>query len=101
MSKIACQCSNCGKCFTTIAFPGVPEAMFFDEGYRANGDALYCPDCVKTWEERNGAKFDEQYKDPPHLFAMWWNKTVEAQTDRKHLKKYMTLANGDCVEVTG
>ena len=30
---------------------------------------LYCPDCVKTWKERNGAEYDEQYKDPPHLFS--------------------------------
>ena len=47
----------------------------------------------------NGAEFDEQYKDPPHLFAMWWNKTIETQTtDKCKLKKYRTLANGDCVE---
>ena len=97
-NEILYQCSNCGKAEQTRAALGVPDGMFY-AGYRAHGDVLYCPDCVKTWKERNGAEFDEQYKDPPHLFAMWWNKTVEAQTDRKHLKKYVTLANGDCVEV--
>lgn len=99
VSKLFCQCSCCGKSFYTIAFPGVPEVMFFNEGYRANGDALYCPECVKTWQERNGAEFDEQYKDPPHLFAMWWNQLVERQTeDKSKIKKYKTAANGDCVE---
>ena len=99
MGKINCQCSNCAKRFSTIAFPGVPEAMF-DEGYRAVGDALYCPACVEKWADRNGSEFDAQYRNPPHLFSMWWNKTVEAQVeDKSRLKKYRMLANGDFVEV--
>ena len=50
-NKIRYQCSNCGQHGVTIPFPSIPESMFF-EGFRAHGDVLYCPDCVKTWKER-------------------------------------------------
>ena len=97
-NTICYQCSNCGKTEQTRAMLGIPDGMFY-AGYRAHGDVLYCPDCVKTWKERNGAEYDEQYKDPPHLFAMWWNQLVERQTEGKSkIKKYKTAANGDYVE---
>ncbi len=87
-NEIRYQCSNCGKTEQTRAVLGVPDGMFY-AGYRAHGDVLYCPDCVKTWKERNGAEYDEQYEDPPHLFAMWWNKQVQAQiTDKTSIKTY-------------
>ena len=64
------------------------------------GDVLYCPDCVETWKERNGAEYDEQYKDPHHLFAMWWNKQVQTQiTDKSNIKAYRRNCVGDFVEV--
>ena len=56
--KIEYQCSNCGKLEKTSAMVGIPEGMFA-LGYRAVGDALYCPDCVNSWAERNGKPFDE------------------------------------------
>lgn len=101
MTKIHYQCSNCGKQEQTSAMVGVPHGMYY-LGYRANGDALYCPDCVKSWKERNGKAFDEQYKDPQHLFAMWWNKQVEAQAeDRSHIRRYRENAIGDYVDEGG
>jgi hypothetical protein len=101
-NKINYQCSNCGAQEQTIALPGVPESMFFEEGYRAHGDVLYCPECVETWKERNGAEYDEQYKDPPHLFAMWWNRQVQMQiTDKSKIKTYRRNSVGDFVEAEG
>ena len=98
-NTISYQCSNCGQRGVAIPFPGIPESMFF-EGFRAHGDVLYCPDCVKTWKERNGAEYDEQYKDPPHLFAMWWNKQVQMQiTDKSKIKTYYRNCIGDYAEV--
>ena len=87
--KIEYQCSNCGKLEKTSAMVGIPEGMF-GLGYRAVGDALYCPDCVKSWAERNGKPFDEQYKDAGHMFAVWWNAKVlqKAKAEHKKLKKY-------------
>ena len=64
-----------------------------------HGDVLYCPDCVKTWKERNGAEYDKQYKNPPHLFAMWWNRQVQMQiTDKSKIKTYYRNDNGDYVD---
>jgi hypothetical protein len=74
--KISYQCSNCGVHEQTSAVVGVPEGMFY-LGYRAHGDVLYCPNCVKTWKERNGMEYDEQYKDAQHLFAVWWNRKMQ------------------------
>lgn len=87
--KIYYQCSNCGKHETTSAMVGISDGMYA-LGYRAVGNALYCPDCVKSWAERNGEEFDKQYKDPPHLFAVWWNRTVEREAARngKKVKVY-------------
>ena len=98
-NEILYQCSNCGKAEQTRAALGVPDGMLY-AGYRAHGDVLYCPDCVKTWKERNGAEYDEQYKDPPHLFAMWWNRQVQMQiTDKSKIKTYRRNCVGDYEEV--
>jgi hypothetical protein len=75
-NKIHYQCSNCGAHEQTLAVVGGPEGMFY-LGYRAHGDVLYCPDCVKTWKERNGEEYDEQYKDAQHLFTVWWNRQMQ------------------------
>ena len=42
----------------------------------------------------------EQYKDPHHLFAMWWNRQVQTQiTDKTSIKTYCRNCTGDYVEV--
>lgn len=98
MSKLFCQCSNCGTSFYTSAAVGVPHGMYY-EGYRAVGDALYCPECVKNWKDRNGREFDKDIKDPSHLFATWWNNQVQKQTvDKSKIKAYRQNAVGDYVE---
>ena len=95
MTKIHYQCSSCGKTESVRAMVGIPHGMF-GLGYRAVGDALYCPDCVKSWEERNGVPFDEQYTSPGTLFARWWNRKVEQAVDDKgRLQKYRMNAIGD------
>lgn len=96
--KIHYQCSNCGKRFVTSPIPGVPQGMYYS-GCRVIGDAFYCEDCVKSWKERNGKEFDEQYKNPKEMFTDWWNHTVESQAvDKSKLKKCKQLANGDYIE---
>lgn len=97
--EIYYQCSNCGKKFVTRPIPGVPDGMY-GRGCRAVGDAFYCEDCVKTWKDRNGEEFDSQIKDPPHLFAEWWNRTVEDQAgDKSRIKRYKRTATGSFYEV--
>ena len=97
--KIEYQCSNCAKRETTSAMAGVPNGMYL-LNYRAIGDALYCPDCVNTWHERNGKSFDELHRDPFQMFKNWWNREVErrARIERKTVKKYRVTSWGDYVE---
>ena len=100
-NKIHYQCSNCGAHEQTSAWVGIPEGMFH-LGYRAHGDVLYCPACVETWKERNGAEYDEQYKDAQHLFSVWWNRQVQMQiTDKSKIRTYSRNCVGDFVEVEG
>ena len=83
--KIEWRCSNCGR-----AMKSKPEPYkLFKQGCRATGVG-YCPDCVKTWKERNGAEFDEEYADPERLFVTWFCDemacTIEFQ--RELLERY-------------
>ena len=98
--RVYYSCSNCGQRFTTAAMVGVPDGMFFS-GCRVNGDAFYCEDCVKTWPERNGKPFDEQYKDPRGMFTKWWNRLVDEQAQKqgKTVKKYRISPAGGYVEI--
>ena len=99
--KISYQCSNCGQKFQSSAIPGVPDGMYIS-GCRAVGDAFYCEDCVKTWADRNGKPFDEQYKDPIEMFTKWWNREVDRQAEiegkTESLKTYKVIG-GQYVEV--
>ena len=97
--QIEFLCSNCGKSHMTRPMVGIPHGMF-SLGYRAVGDAFYCDNCVRTWKERNGKEFDEQYPDAPHMFAMLWNKTVKQAAEKEGVavKSYRQMSNGDYVE---
>ena len=90
--KIYIQCSRCGFHFCVSPMLGIPDGMW-NNGYRAVGDALYCPECVQTWAERNGVEFDEQIVNPSRQFANWWNSKVEqAVNDKTRIKKYRIVA---------
>ena len=97
--KIEYQCSNCAKRETTSVMVGIPHGMWA-LNYRVVGDAIYCPDCVNTWSERNGKPFDEQYKDPWGMFRNWWNNTVKKQAnlEGRELKSYYMTAQGNYEE---
>jgi len=60
---VVIQCSNCGKHETvwmTSSWSNLAKELY-KKGYRYNG-VIYFPECVKTWKERNGQEFDEQYR---------------------------------------
>ena len=47
------MCSNCGATrFMTYSATNAIKAI--RTGWRANGNAAYCPECVRTWADRNG-----------------------------------------------
>lgn len=98
--KIRYSCSNCGKREQTSAMVGIPNGMYM-LGYRAVGDAIYCPDCVETWAKRNGQSFEDQYgSTAASMFTKWWNNNVDRQAaiEHKEVKKYHTTPWGDYVE---
>ena len=97
--KVYYTCSNCGQRFTTEAMVGVPDGMYL-LGCRVVGDAFYCEECVKTWPERNGELFDEQYKDTKGMFVKWWNRLVDEQAkiEGKTVKKYRVSPTGAFLE---
>ena len=89
--EIFCQCSNCGFHFEIRPILGVPDGMYYN-GYRAVGNALYCPDCVKSWKDRNGREFDEDIENPSKQFANWWNSKVEdVRPDKSKIRKYKII----------
>ena len=53
---IELQCSNCG---TRLS---LNPTDFWKYGWRYTG-VPYCPHCVKTWKERNGKEWNEQYNE--------------------------------------
>jgi len=73
-NRMPYQCSNCGKWVVTEPWFDVSWITYFKEGSKAVGDAFYCEDCVKTWKERNGKDFEEQYGNSQHRFAKWWSE---------------------------
>ena len=49
---IRLQCSNCGA--TETITNRIDEAeKAIKSGWGSYGSALYCPECSKTWDERN------------------------------------------------
>lgn len=54
--RIELQCSNCG---TRLS---LNPTEFWKYGWRFTG-VPYCPQCVKTWKERNGKEWNEQYNE--------------------------------------
>ena len=53
---IELQCSNCG---TRLS---LNPTDFWKYGWRYTG-VPYCPHCVKTWKERNGKEWNEEYNE--------------------------------------
>lgn len=45
-------CSNCGRS-ATLKPRGFNVSELLDKGWRCYSVNLYCPECSKTWNERN------------------------------------------------
>ena len=53
MRCIRLQCSRCGNTHV-MEYSARSVLKAVRSGWNSCGSALYCPDCAKTWEERNG-----------------------------------------------
>lgn len=69
---ITLQCSNCGSS-RTIRNSMQSALKCVKEGWGSFGSAFYCPDCVKTWYERN----DKPLSDRNDTFLRVMNKLLE------------------------
>lgn len=50
------QCSCCGN-HRKLSNEKIQDTVdFIKSGWGSCGSALYCPECSKTWEERNGSR---------------------------------------------
>ena len=57
MKQLNIQCSNCGKTEKiSLARSGTLYKLltFINSGWNSCGGVLYCPECTKTWADRNG-----------------------------------------------
>lgn len=76
---ITIQCSNCGK-IRNVRNSMQSALKCVEEGWGSFGSAFYCPDCVKTWDERN----EKPLSDANTTFCRIMNvliKNVENKTD--------------------
>ena len=78
MKKMFIQCSNCGKRHEFVySTQTVLKAV--KDGWNSFGNALYCPECSATWNERNKGKKMNGYWNTIRVIDEWHDN----QTSRK------------------
>lgn len=77
-------CSNCGA-KRYVAISEAKKAV--GEGWRTVGNAAYCPECSRTWKDRNGREI------PPSESGSYWRivalmaarfEDFEKEAEEKH-----------------
>lgn len=53
MGIVTLQCSCCGE-RRSVVYTAFNAAIMIKNGWGSYGNALYCPECTRTWEDRNG-----------------------------------------------
>ena len=61
------RCSNCGRKQEVKTAHDALCAIY--QGWRNHGDALYCPECMDTWVERNGDRPHGSARDAFYLIT--------------------------------
>ena len=73
------MCSNCGK--TESVHNSLDEIAKVAERWGSFGCALYCPECVKTWNERNSKPMSD-YKNTFTVIATLFFNNYHKQEAR-------------------
>ena len=87
---IELQCSNCG---TRLS---LNPTDFWKYGWRYTG-VPYCPHCVKTWKERNGEEWNEQYNEEEmkdEFYEYLFNKIEMGKTENN---RYVIYENKESI----
>ena len=82
--RIELQCSNCG---TRLS---LNPTDFWKYGWRYTG-VPYCPHCIKTWKERNGEEWNEQYNEEEmkdKFYEYLFNKIEMGKTENNRYVIY-------------
>ena len=88
--RIELQCSNCG---TRLS---LNPTDFWKYGWRYTG-VPYCPHCVKTWKERNGEEWNEQYNEEEmkdEFYEYLFNKIEMGKTENN---RYVIYENKESI----
>lgn len=73
--KINIMCSCCGN-HETVSNRKVSNSIdLIKRGWGSCGSALYCPECTRTWKERNG---DRPMADERNTFFVILNLFMDA-----------------------
>lgn len=73
--KIDIMCSCCGN-HETVSNRKVSNSVdLIKRGWGSCGSALYCPECTRTWKERNG---DRPMADERNTFFVILNLFMDA-----------------------
>ena len=73
--EIDIQCSCCGNHRKLSNAKLEDTVNFVNSGWGSCGDALYCPECAKTWKERNG---DRQMSNDRNTFIQIMRQFFDA-----------------------
>lgn len=60
MGKMTITCSRCGK-HRRFNFSVMSVARAIRDGWGSYGNVLYCPECTKTWNERNSRSLSDNF----------------------------------------
>lgn len=83
MSFFNCEimCSNCGK--TESIHNSLVEISEVAEKWGSFGGVLYCPECVKTWHERNKKPMSDFKNTFTVIAAQFFKRYAELEVSDK------------------
>lgn len=88
--RIELQCSNCGERLS------LEPTEFWKYGWRFTG-VPYCHHCIKTWKERNGQEWNEQY-DEAYLKDKFYEYLFDKiERERGESEEYVVYENKDSI----
>lgn len=87
---IELQCSNCGERLS------LEPTEFWKDGWRFTG-VPYCPHCIKSWKERNGQEWNEQYDGEKMKDKFYEYLFDKIERDRGESEEYVVYENKDSI----
>lgn len=78
----------CSRCGNTHSFRYSAEnvgAAVYEMGWGSYGSALYCPECSKTWDERNKGRYYHNHVVPEMVCPKCGKSALDLGTDYRPL----------------